>query len=409
MAAPVIPRLFYLSRMAFKDLTGEWTVSLAICLAITAVAAPVLVLIALYSGVITQIYSGLRDDPAAREIRLTATGAARFDDAWFEQVAAWTDVAFVAPSTRYASAQGQVLDLAGEQEARASLIPTGAGDPVFAPDGLVLTDVGDAGLSASLAAKLDAGIGDRLQLEVTRGGSGGEQSALVPVTVTAIARASDFGRDALFLSLALLEDIEDYKNGFGAPLLGVDGDEPPPRRYFPDFRLYAADISDVGPLVQRLSDEPYALSLRAEASRIDFATRLDRSLTLVIGAVGLLGALGLAGGLATIQWSMAARRRRTIAVLSLIGFGKPALVGLPVLQALMLGVAGSLCTVGAAWIFTQLVDALLAQSLGIGATRLGFGAIGLVVALILVVSVIPALSIGLRYSNLEPSNEIRET
>ncbi|MEO0360298.1 MAG: ABC transporter permease [Pseudomonadota bacterium] len=398
-----------LARLAASELLADWTVSLAVCLAITAAAAPVLVLISLYAGVVSEIFSGLRADPAAREVRLAATGAARFDDAWFETARSWPEVAFAAPSTRYASAQGQLLDAAGSREGRATLLPTGSGDPIFPPDGLSLAGPAQAGLSAGLAARIGAGPGDRALLEITRGGSGGTESAVLEIEIVRVARPSDFGRDALFATPALLAEIEDYKNGHRAPLFGVDGTEPPPRAHFPDFRLYARKIEDVAPLVERLSAEPYNLTLRTESGRIDFATRLDGGLTLVVGAVGALGGLGLAGGLATIQWSMAARRRRTIAVLSLIGFDRASLVGLPVVEALMLGACGAAMTVLAAWGFAELIDALLAADLGIGATRLSAGPVALVTALILFVSVLPALWIGRAYAKLEPSDEIRET
>jgi putative ABC transport system permease protein len=404
-------RLLIMARMAAKDLLGEWTVSLAVCLTITAVAAPVLVLIALYTGVVDDIFSGLRDDPSVREIRLTATGAARFDEAFFVEARTWPAVSFAVPSTRYASAQGQLLNLAGTREARANLIPTGPGDPVFPPAGLIPGAPSEAGISAGLAKRLGAAPGDRLQLEVTRSGvvGVGVERVLFPIKVVSVARAADFARDAIFISHEVLVEIEDYKNGHRAPLLKVEGTDPPPRRYFPNFRLYAVDIADVGALVSKLSAEPYNLSLRTEQSRIDFAMRMDRSLTLVISAIGLLGILGLAGGLATIQWSMAARRRRTIAVLSLIGFSRASLVGLPVIQALMLSALGSALTVLTAWAFTILVDSVLAGTLGLGATRLDLGAVALVTGMIFGISVVPAFWIGRVYSKLEPSDEIRET
>lgn len=404
-----VAKFGYLLRLAARELVEEWSVSLAIGLAITSVAAPVLVLMALYTGVVSDIFGQLRRDPAVREIRLAATGAARFDEDWFQAVAGWDGVAFVAPSTRYASAQGQAFDASGRHEARATLLPTGAGDPVFPPAGLVLSAPSAAGLSASLAAALHVEAGDTMALEVTRHASGGGiERALVPLKVEQVAGAAAFGRDALFVHNALLVEIEDYKNGHRAPLLEVDGTAPSPRAYYPDFRLYATDITDVAPLAARLGDEPYRLTVRTDEARIAFAQTMDRSLTLVVGAVGLLGVCGLAGGLATIQWSMAARRRRTVAVLSLIGFSRGALIALPVLQAIMLAVLGAAATIAAAFVFTLLLDELLVESLRISGSRLGFGAVGLVSGLILAVSVLPAFWIGYSYSTLEPSNEIRE-
>ena len=85
----------------------------------------------------------------------------------------WKEVAFVAPSTRYAAAQGQALNAGGAAEARANLIPTLARDPVFG-DAWLGPREGQTGISASLARKLNVMAGDVISLEITRG-AGGER------------------------------------------------------------------------------------------------------------------------------------------------------------------------------------------------------------------------------------------
>ena len=402
-------RLRYLTRMALKDLAGEWTVSLAVCLAIAAVAAPILVLLGLHAGVIGEIFSGLRADPAAREIRLEATGSARFTPAWFDEVRTMPEVAFAVPATRFASTQVQAFDKSGERERRASLLPSGPGDPLFDDDQTLPTTQLEAGISHTLAEALKIAPGEEITLEVTRRRDGRNESGFVTLTVVSTARAADFERDALFVTLPLLIEIEDFKDGAGAPLLGAEGPAPKPRAYFPDFRIYANDISDVGPLTERLRVEPYNLSVKAQTGRIEFAMDLSQNLQLVIAAIAALGAIGLAGGLATIQWSMAARRRRIIAVLSLIGFHRGALIGFPVIQAATLGLAGAALTVIAAIGFAALINTWLGAALGGGAARITAVPALAVSGLILIISILPALVIGLRYSNLEPANEIRET
>lgn len=398
-------RLRYLLRMAVRDLIHEWSVSLAVACAITAVAAPILVLLGLYQGVISDVFTSLREDPGAREVRLTATGASRFDPAWFEMVQGWEEVAFVAPSTRYAAAQGQALRADGAAEARANLIPTLARDPVF---GAAWPGVkaGEAGVSAPLARKLGAEVGDVIALEITRGVGGGE-AAFIDLSITAIARDAYFARDALFVAPDLLTDIEDYKDGFAA--LGGDGAAAPARAYVPDFRLYARDIRDIAPLVARLSGPPYDLTLHTEAGRIDFALQLDESLSLIVFAVGALGVLGLGGGLAAVQWSMAARRRRTIAVLNLIGFSRLSLIALPVLQAVMLGLIGAGLTIAVSIGLSGLIEGMLPPGVGLSGLTVRPEAAILVTAMIMAVSVLPAIWIGLSYSNLEASDEIRDT
>ncbi|MGB0852059.1 MAG: FtsX-like permease family protein [Pikeienuella sp.] len=399
-------RLRYLLRMAVRDLVHEWSVSLAVACAITAVAAPILVLLGLYQGVVSDVFTSLREDPGAREVRLTATGASRFTSDWFDDVRTWDEVAFVAPSTRYAAAQGQAINSDGSAEARANLIPTLAADPVF---GLAWPGVGDdrAGISAPLARKLNAKVGEVVSVEITRGGASGGEAVFVDLTIEAIARDAYFARDALFVSPDLLLAVEDYKDGFAA--LGEAGESAPVRAYVPDFRLYARDIRDVGPLVARLSAPPHELTLHTEAGRIDFALQLDESLSLIVFAVGALGVLGLGGGLAAVQWSMAARRRRTIAVLNLIGFSRLSLILLPVLQSVILGLIGAGLTIAVSFGLSGLIEGMLPPGVGLSGLSISGGAAASVGAMIMVISVLPAIWIGVSYSNLEASDEIRDT
>jgi putative ABC transport system permease protein len=115
--------------------------------------------------------------------------------------------------------------------------------------------------------------------------------------------------------------------------------------------------------------------------------------------------------LAAIQWSMAARKRRTIAVLSLMGFGRWWLVGFPVAQAVLLAGLGALLTIATASLFGAWINAHLAASLGAGgrACMLTLPLLASGTALLLLVSVLPALRVGSRYASLEPANELRET
>ncbi|MBK1665461.1 ABC transporter permease [Rhodospirillum rubrum] len=403
----------YLPRIAFAELRGEWPVAIAICLAIMAVTAPLLVLGGLHNGVIGGILSGLRNDPGARLIRLQATGASRFDAAWFAEVGSLPEVGFIAPATRWAATQAAILDVTGAKEQQASLLPTAGADPVFDASTPPLAGPLQARLSADLARGLGVGTGDSVLIEITRKIKDREERASVTLEVTAVAPPANFARNAAFISLDLLGQIEDFKDGFAAPLLGKTGTAAKPRAHYPDFRLYARSVEEVRPLMARLAAPPYGLSLQAETDRIDFALALDRDLALVVSAVGGLGAFGLMGGVAAIQWSMAARRRRTIAILGLIGFGKSTLIGLPVIQAALVGLMGAIASLGAALAFQALINHKLAATVFAHAQGVPC-AITLPLALaalggILVLSIAPALGIGIHYAALEPANEIRET
>lgn len=397
-------------RLAIKDLRHEWPVSIAVCLAITAVAAPALTLLALYAGLVGNLFGALSADPAAREIRLAATGQARFEPTWFEDVRNWPEVAFAAPATRYASAQITLFAPESGKDATASLIPTGRGDPTFPPTGLILSAPNQVGVSGSLAAKLGVKAGDAVEIEASRSQAGGGiETAVLQATVARIAADRDFARDALFVSPALLIQTEDFKNGDAAPLYQAVGPAPTARATFPAFRMYARDVASVAPLAAKLEAPPLSLTLITARSRIDFAQDLSSRLETLVAAIAGLGFVGIGGGLAAIQWSMAARRRRAIAILALIGFRRWQLAALPVAQAALLAAGSAVVTILVALLIGRLLDVALALDSDGASTQLEPGAVAVVVGAILVLSLAPAIWIGVGYSRLEPSNEIRET
>lgn len=397
-----------LLRIAFADLRHEWSVTLAACLAIAAAAAPLIVLLGLREGVIGELFERLRADPATRLVTLDATGAARFEPAWFESMARRPDVDFVHPATRFAAAQVEFFTDA--REARVSLLPTAEGDPVFGGGDTTLDQPLAIKLSHDLARRLDAVAGDTLGLAFARSVEGGRVEPIVlDVKVVEVAAPETFQGRAAFGRFDLLVAIEDFRDGFSAPLIGVDAGTPRPERaFFPNFRLYAADIADVASLVDDLQAD--GLSVSSQSDRIAAALRLDANLRLVVGALVGLGVTGLAGGLAAIQWSLAARKRRTIAVMSLIGLPRQWLVGLPVVQSIGLALGGGILSVAAASAVAALVNAQLAQSLGLpeGVCRLTWPIVLSAFAGLLAVSVLPALRIGFAYAALEPAYEIRD-
>lgn len=394
--------------VALADLRHEWSVSVAACLAIAAVTAPLVVLLALREGVVGELFGHLRADPAVRLVTLDATGAARFDAAWFERMSAQRQVGFVHPATRFAAAEVQ-LGSSGKEE-RASLLPTAAGDPVFASALPPLDSPFAIALSHDLAGRLRAGVGDRLTMAFERtAASGRVEPRVLDVEVVAIAPVRSFQGRAAFVRFDLLLAIEAFRDGFAAPLIGVNGgDVRPERTFYPNFRLYARELEDVAPLVAQLSAA--GLSVSSQSARIATNLQLDANLRLVITALVALGAVGLAGGLAAIQWSLSARKRRTVAVFGLIGFGRVWLVGLPVLQALLLAWAGAVLSLAAAAAFGFWINAHLAASFGASgrAFALTWPVVAGCVLALTVISLVPALRIGLTFAALEPAHEIRD-
>lgn len=401
----------HLFRLAFADLFDEWPIALAVTLAIAAVLAPLLVLSGLQSGVVGEIFDRLRAAPSMRRITLDATGARRFDDAWFVVMRSRPDVAFVLPSTRFAAAQVDATGLESGRTLRVSLVPTGEGDPAFGSGLSQLGDISEVRLSANASEALGVATGDRIAIDVERRRDSGEvQAAGLDVTVMTVADQLAHGGKAIFVRPELLDAIEAFRDGFAAPELGSpDGPVRAERTAYPNFRLYARSIEEVAGLSDHLRSEQ-ELSVTAQDGRIGSAIELNRNIGAVLRAIIVLGAVGLAGSLTAIMWASASRKRRTIAMLSLIGYGRFWLIGFPVVQGLAFAILGSvagllLAESAALWINSHFADSFGATGAAcvISATAIAVG-----IGLVMLFSLLPSTVIGVRFNRLEPSDEIRD-
>lgn len=400
-----------LGRLAFADLLDEWPIALAVTLAIAAILAPLLVLSGLQSGVIGEIFDRLRADPAMRRITLDATGAARFDDDWFRTMRARPDVGFVMPATRFAAAQVDVSPVDGGRSLRVSLVPTGENDPVFQDGDPLPQSVDEVRVSSPVAEALGVGRGKLIAIDVERRRADGQvQAAGIDATIVAIADPLTHGGNVVLVRPELLAAIESFRDGFAAPTLGVtEGEEPANRTVYPNFRLYARSIEDVGGLAAHLRQE-LQLSVTAQEGRIGSAIELDRNIGAVLSAIIMLGAVGLAGSLTAIMWASASRKRRTVAMLSLIGYGPAWLIGFPVVQGVTLALAGSAAGLALAFGAAHWINNFFAESFGAtgAACTITLSAVLAGTLVVLVFSLLPSLLIGMKFNNLEPSDEIRE-
>ena len=402
-----------LLRLSLADLLDEWPTSVAVTLAIAAVLAPLLVLNGLRTGVIGEIFERLREDPAMRRITLDATGARRFDDRWFRTIRERPDVAFILPSTRFAAAQVDIapVDDASVQPLRVSLASTGPGDPVFGADSPPLASSTKVKLSAAVAARTGLKLGDGLYIDVERRRANGRiEPAGIQATVTEIAPPDRHGGTVVFVRPDLLLAVEAFRDGFAAPELGfAAGPERANREAYPNFRLYAMRIEDVAGLAAFLRDEQ-DLSVSTQAPRIASAVELNRNIGAVLRAIMMLGVIGLAGSLAAIQWAVAARKRRAVAMLNLIGYGRGWLIGFPTLQAALLAASGSAAAVMLAIATATWINRYFAASFGTdgAACVIEVSAMLIGTAAVLLFSLVPAAIIGVGFTRLDPSDEIRD-
>ena len=258
-------------------------------------------------------------------------------------------------------------------------------------------------------ARLAAGSEIFVDVERRRGDRPAE-TAGARVTVVDVALPERHGGTVVFAHPKLLGSIEAFRDGFSAPELGMPGGEARRERtFYPNFRLYARTIESVAGLAAHLRKDQ-GLSVSAQEGPIASAIQLDRNVRAVLDAIVLLAAMGLAGSLCAIQWAVAIRKRRVVAMLNLMGYGERWLVGFPTVQASVLAVSGVLAAVllahgAAGWINRNFAASFGAQGAAcvIEPSLLVQGA-----AAVLLLSLLPAIMIGIGFTRVDPSDEIRD-
>lgn len=323
--------------LAWRDFVHEWRVSLCLVFALAAVLAPLLVLFGLKSGIVTTMTERLRADP--RNLEITLRGHRHLDTTWFAAMRARPDVGFVLPRTRLLAATISLESGTGASLADVDMLPTATGDPLLPAGTPPAAGLRQVLLTATAAGRLNAQPGDRLSGRVFRRLDGAPQTLELPLTLVGIIPESGFGRDAAFVSVDLLVATEDYRDGAAVPALGVtDGTAAAPRRAFASARIYARSLDDVAPLAAWLRDQGIEVVTRAK--EIETVKAIDRVLSFVFVVLASIGIGGYLLSLAASLWANIDRKRREIALLRLVGLGTGPVVGFPVVQAILVALAG---------------------------------------------------------------------
>src|SRR5690606_29308730 len=139
---------------------------------------------------------------------------------------------------------------------------------------------GEVLLSTSVAERLGATTGGRVEGIVTRTRQGMVEAERLPLDVAGIAPPAAFGRDGMFVSSDLLVAIEDFLDGRAVPQLGWPGTAPRSAdRAFAGFRMYARGLDDVATLRAELLAQN--IDVRTSIADISLVRTLDRNLGIV--------------------------------------------------------------------------------------------------------------------------------
>ena len=334
------------ARLALSDMRHDAGLFTGVALTVTAVLAPLLVLLGLKTGVIEHLVGGLRADPATREIVLR--GHMPLPPEWFEAMRKRPDVAFVAPRMRQL-AQPVDVGLAANpiRGTNADFVVSAPGDPVLGRAAAGIAE-GSVVLSQRLAQLGGFKLGDEINVWAIRRATTGNQRIDARAKVAGIAPPTATQNAVVYGPLAMAAALEAFQER-------DTGQTQAPAHIFPSFRLYARDITDVATLERDLLAQ--SMEVRTEVGRIGWTLSIDRNLTTLFAVLTGCGATGVAVTLAVSLWGNVARKRRALSLLRLLGLPAWALVVFPLVQGGLVAALGSLLGAGVALAVGAMINA----------------------------------------------------
>jgi putative ABC transport system permease protein len=396
-----------LASLALQDLWHDRKVSLCIAASLVAVIAPLLLLFGLKHGVVSQLQDELLRDPRNLEVKMLSNG--NYDTAWVERLRLRPETGFALGQTRSLNTQADLLIGMQRFVEGAEIIATEPGDPQL--NMASLTPVGNQViLSASAAQRLQAKVGDSVKLRALRRLEGVNERGEMTLTVLAVLDGARFGRAAGFVAPPLLLDLEHFRDGYQVSAFGIATGKPlgDLQPLYARARVYARDIDQVAPLEHWLNEQHIETSSRL--ADIDNVKAINHVLGLIFGVIAVAALIGCVASMVGAFLANIDRKRKSLAVLRLLGFKRRAVGGFVVLQALILSLAGYIGGLGFYAVGSHLFDYLLGSSQATGTFVCHITVWHGVAALLLtfLVAALVAVIGALRAINIQPAESLRE-
>jgi putative ABC transport system permease protein len=399
--------LHLLGSLALQDLWHDRKVSLCIAASLVAVIAPLLLLFGLKHGVVSQLQDELLRDPRNLEVKMLSNG--NYDTAWIERLRLRPETGFALGQTRSLNTQADLLIGMQRFVEGAEIIATEPGDPQL--NLASLSPVGNQViLSASAAQRLQATVGDSVQLRAMRRLDGVNERGEMTLTVLAVLDGARFGRAAGFVAPPLLLDLERFRDGYQVSSFGVATGKPLGnlQPLYARARVYARDIDQVAPLEHWLNEQHIETSSRL--ADIDNVKAINHVLGLIFGVIAMAALIGCVASMVGAFLANIDRKRKSLAVLRLLGFKRRAVGSFVVLQALVLSLAGYIGGLGFYAVGSHLFDYLLGSSQATGTFVCHITVWHSVAALLLTLLVAALVAVigALRAINIQPAESLRE-
>ncbi|BDG72374.1 FtsX-like permease family protein [Roseomonas fluvialis] len=392
-------------RLALADLWHERVLFLCSVLGCAAVLAPLIVLFGLRQGVVAGLRAELLEDPRAREVVSVVNRT--LEPALFERLAADPRIAFLVPRTRALSATIVLENPARPGSGlRVELLPTAAQDPLL--PGRSVADADELVVSTTALERLGLRAGEPVLASIPRLRDGQREALTLPMRVGGVAPLSAATRDAAFAAVPVLLLVEDFLDGTVGPDARPVSEDLARTRPFAGFRLHATRIEDVPALDREFRLAGIEVASRAEA--VAGLLRLDRNLALLFLALAGAGGAGYLISLGVGLWAQVERKRRDIALLSLLGLKRRALLMLPVIQAVAVALAGAICAFAVAAAVAGVLNRAFAGTVAgdrpvcLLTAAMGLGAAGVTLLGAMMASVLA----GIRAAGVAPAEGLAE-
>ena len=398
-------RTFYL---ALRDLRHDALHFACAVILIAAMIGPFLVLLGVKIGTISVLLGELRDNPQNRQVEIV--GAHTFSPEDVAAVRALATVAF-AEGQNSVTATGRLAlrTASGDRMLTGGYGVTGAGDPLTASGGDLRDN--EIILSDSFARQLKAEAGTEIRMEFERGDPFAGYIQPLFTVREVLPRAAVDGKFVLLTSKAIA-DIEAFGLGFAIPAFGVDEGEDLSTRVdsFEKIRVYAQDLEDIPPLVTEIETR-FRVQTRSKEAQVIAILRLERNLGAALGFVTSAGLIGLLAVLTAHFWSAVRRKQLQWSLLTLLGTRPVSLAVVPVVQAVLVSLAGFFAGCGIYLFVSRAIDGWFAPMLNSSASLSMLPVTtGIQVGLVVVVTAALASAVAaLSVLRTDPAKIIRST
>lgn len=394
--------------LAWRDWKYESLLSLCSVLALASMLTPILVLQGLKNGVIEGMRSRLLEDPAILIIS-PKSDAGRFSQKDIDELGKLPGARYAVGRTRETASDLTLFNPESGQRASIALEPATSGEPILERYHIPVPDSGQEPgvvLSHTAALALKAEIGTKLEAKLTRKTPEGRFESiplLMPVNAILPLEAAD--RKMAFVSLNVLEDMENYRDFIAVPERNFTGDEAKGQREYASFRLYAANLEDVESLAAILADRKIEVITRAR--EIAGIRLLEQAINQVILIISLAVGTGfVAFTLSSVQSSVS-RKKKMLGILRLLGFYRLPLMLYPITQTLLTAISGFLLSLAVYLCVSTAIQKAFASH-GALSCHLSLADISAIAFVVLLLSLLACAGAAFRAGRVEPSMVIRE-